>query len=188
MFVKRLLDLIFSFVFFLIFGWILIIISILIKISSKGPAIYWSKRVGINNNIFLMPKFRSMKINTPQVATDLLTNPDQYLTSVGRFIRKTSLDEIPQIYSVLKGDMSIVGPRPALFNEDLLIQRRTEKRIHLLKPGITGWAQINGRDNIKLDEKVKLDEYYLNHRSLKLDLYIILKTASKVVTADGVQH
>jgi len=164
---------------------------ILVKLTSKGPALYWSKRVGKNNQTFMMPKFRSMRIGTPQIATHLMNqqaNPNSYLTSVGSFIRKTSLDELPQFWSVLKGDMSIVGPRPALFNQDDLISLRTDKKVHTLKPGITGWAQINGRDEIPIPQKVELDEYYLKHQSFWFDIKIILLTAVKVLRRDNITH
>lgn len=164
---------------------------LLVKLSSAGPALYWSQRVGRENQLFLMPKFRSMRIGTPQIATHLMNqqaDPDAYLTPVGSFIRKTSLDELPQLWSVLKGDMSIVGPRPALFNQDDLIRLRTEKQVHTLKPGITGWAQINGRDEIHIPTKVTLDAYYLSHQSLWLDFKIILLTILKVLRRDNITH
>ncbi len=164
-----------------------VMISILIKITSKGPIIHWSKRVGHSNTLFLMPKFRTMSINTPQVATHLLQGQN-YLTPIGGLLRKTSLDELPQIYSVIVGDMSIVGPRPALFNQDDLIQLRTEKGVHLLTPGITGYAQINGRDEISIPEKVNYDAWYLKHRSVSLDLKIIFQTFFKVILRKGIQH
>jgi O-antigen biosynthesis protein WbqP len=164
---------------------------ILVKLTSQGNALFWSQRVGVNNQLFNMPKFRSMKINTPALATHVMNqqnNPNQYLTSVGAFIRKTSLDEIPQLWSVLKGDMSIVGPRPALFNQDDLIALRTEYGVHKLKPGITGWAQVNGRDEIPIPKKVELDVYYLKNQSFKLDCYIILLTIIKVLKRDNISH
>lgn len=164
---------------------------ILVKSTSNGSALYWSKRVGINNDLFVMPKFRSMKVNTPALATHLMneqTDAKQYLTSVGSFLRKTSLDEIPQLWSVLKGDMSIVGPRPALFNQGDLIAHRVECGVHKLKPGITGWAQVNGRDEIPIPQKVELDAYYLKHQSFWLDCHIIFLTALKVLRRDNVSH
>jgi O-antigen biosynthesis protein WbqP len=163
-------------------------ISILVKITSKGPVLYWSDRVGKNNKNFKMPKFRTMKADTPAVATHLLTNPDKHCTHVGRFLRKSSLDELPQLYSVLTGDMSFVGPRPALFNQDDLIQLRTKKGIHSLIPGITGWAQINGRDDLPIPEKVDLDEYYLNNRSFIFDLKTLFMTLLSVINSQGIQH
>lgn len=165
--------------------------ALIVKLTSAGPCLYKSKRVGMYNHLFDMPKFRSMKVDTPALATHIMnqqTDPNQYLTPVGSFIRKTSLDELPQLWSVLKGDMSIVGPRPALFNQDDLIALRTEQGVHILKPGITGWAQVNGRDELPIPEKVALDAYYLKHQSLRLDCYIILLTVFKVLKRDGVSH
>lgn len=188
---KRFFDLavvLVSLVFFIPF---VVITYLLVKTTSSGNAIYWSKRVGKHNLLFSMPKFRSMKVNTPVIATHIMNqqaNPNQYLTPVGSFIRKTSLDELPQLWSVLKGDMSIVGPRPALFNQDDLISLRTEHGVHVLKPGITGWAQVNGRDELPIPQKVMLDAYYLEHQSLWLDCYIILLTIFKVIKRDGVSH
>ena len=147
------------------------VVAIIIKITSRGHVLHWSDRVGLNNTIFKMPKFRTMKIDTPPVATHLLENPDQFLTKAGKFLRKTSLDELPQLCSILKGDMSFVGPRPALFNQHDLIDLRTMKGVHKLTPGLTGWAQINGRDDIPIPIKVDFDEYYMKHRSF----FLILK-------------
>ncbi len=166
----------------------MLIIGLLIKVTSPGPVIYWSDRVGLHNAIFKMPKFRSMKIGTPAVATHLLNNPGQYLTGIGIFLRKTSLDELPQLFSILKGDMSFVGPRPALFNQDDLVALRSERGIHQLKPGVTGWAQVNGRDDLTIPVKVELDKYYLEHRSFLLDIKILLMTFIRVVERDGVKH
>ncbi|MHB8828652.1 MAG: sugar transferase [Syntrophales bacterium] len=166
----------------------LIVIVVMVRLTSRGPAFYWSDRVGIGNGIFKMPKFRTMQIDTPAVATHLLTDPDKYLTPVGPFLRKSSLDELPQLWSVLKGDMSFVGPRPALFNQDDLIALRTEKGVHRLIPGITGWAQINGRDDIPIPKKVEFDEYYLHHRSFFFDLRILFLTLFKVFRAENVSH
>jgi O-antigen biosynthesis protein WbqP len=166
----------------------MLIIAVMVKISSSGPFLYWSDRIGINNEIFKMPKFRTMRIDTPAVATHLLEKPEIYLTSVGVFLRKYSLDEFPQLWNVVKGDMSFVGPRPALFNQDDLIELRTRKRVHELVPGITGWAQINGRDDIPIPLKVEYDEYYLKNKSFFFDLKIIFMTAIKVFKAEGVQH
>lgn len=185
---KRALDLILCFIAFLILGIPLFLVFIAVKVTSRGPALHWSKRIGQNNQIFLMPKFRSMKVDTPQVATHLLSNPKQYLTPIGGFIRKTSLDELPQLFSVLKGDMSFVGPRPALFNQDDLRDLRTQYGIEKLKPGITGWAQINGRDELPIPTKVELDRYYLLNRSVFLDLKILLLTVLKVIWREGVSH
>lgn len=164
---------------------------LLIKFTSKGPALYWSQRVGQDNIMFRMPKFRSMHVGTPQIATHLMnqqSNSSSFLTPVGSFIRKTSLDELPQLWSVLKGDMSIVGPRPALFNQKDLIALRTKYGVDKLKPGITGWAQVNGRDEVPIGQKVALDTYYLHHQSLFLDLKIIVLTAIKVLRRDNITH
>jgi O-antigen biosynthesis protein WbqP len=160
----------------------------MVKFSSKGPILYWSKRVGIHNSHFHMPKFRSMRINTPTKATHLLEKPDQYLTLIGGFIRKSSLDELPQLYSILVGHMSFVGPRPALFNQDDLIKLRTLKGVHILKPGLTGWAQVNGRDELPIPVKVAFDETYLHRRALFFDLHIIWLTILKVIKREGITH
>lgn len=186
--VKRIFDLILALILIFIFGIPMLIIAVLIKLVSKGPVIFWTDRVGVNNGIFKMAKFRTMKLNTPQVATHLMKNPGVYLIPGGGFLRKYSLDELPQLFNVLKRDMSFVGPRPALFNQDDLVELRTEKNIHTLTPGVTGWAQINGRDDLPIPIKVSYDEYYLNHRSFAFDLYIILLTAIKVIKREGVQH
>ena len=146
------------------------IVGLMVKLTSQGPALYWSDRVGVNNSIFRMPKFRTMHIDTPAVATHLMKNPDIYLTPIGSFLRKFSLDELPQLYSILKGDISFVGPRPALYNQDDLVELRTEKGIHRLIPGITGWAQVNGRDELPIPVKVEFDDYYLKNRSFIFDL------------------
>lgn len=188
---KKLFDMFLTLLGIIFLSPLLLTTYVLVKSSSKGPALYWSQRVGRHNKIFLMPKFRSMNIGTPQIATHLMNqqaHPDSFLTPVGSFIRKTSLDELPQLWSVLKGDMSIVGPRPALFNQEDLIALRTEKEIHLLKPGITGWAQINGRDEIPIPQKVALDTYYLEHQSVFLDFKIIGLTILKVLRRDNISH
>lgn len=164
------------------------LIALVVRWTSPGPALYWSDRIGRDNRIFKMPKFRSMRLDTPAVATHLLSDPDRYLTPVGSFLRKTSLDELPQLWSILKGDMSLVGPRPALFNQDDLIALRTEAGVHRLVPGLTGWAQIHGRDELPIPEKVRLDAEYLQQRSLALDLKIIFLTAWRVLRRDGVTH
>ncbi len=166
----------------------LLLIAVGIKLTSKGTVFYWSNRVGKNNEIFKMPKFRTMRIDAPAVATHLLEDPDQYVTGIGRILRKFSLDELPQLISIVKGDMSLVGPRPALFNQDDLIEQRTRKGIHRLTPGLTGWAQINGRDKLPVPEKVAYDNYYLLHQSISLDMKIILRTALKVIFCEGVTH
>ena len=165
-----------------------IVITVLVRSTSKGPALYWSDRVGKNNKIFKMPKFRSMLIDTPAVATHLLNNPDTYLSPIGGFLRRSSLDELPQLFSVLKGDMSFVGPRPALFNQDDLINLRTEKGVNKLLPGITGWAQVNGRDELSIPDKVALEVEYLNRQSFWFDMRILWMTFLKVVKRDGVSH
>jgi len=165
-----------------------IVITILVRLTSKGAVLYWSDRVGKNNKIFKMPKFRSMRVDTPSVATHLLDNPDIYLSPIGGFLRRSSLDEIPQLFSVLKGDMSFVGPRPALFNQDDLIALRTEKGVDKLLPGITGWAQVNGRDELSIPDKVTLDVEYLNRQSFWFDMKILWMTFLKVVKRDGVSH
>jgi O-antigen biosynthesis protein WbqP len=185
---KRLVDLILTLVATLLLLLPVFMVSVLIKLTSKGPVLYWSDRVGKNNAIFKMPKFRSMKVDTPVVATHLLVDPKSVLTPAGDLLRKSSLDELPQLWCILKGDMSFVGPRPALFNQDDLIALRTEKGIHKLVPGLTGWAQINGRDELLIPQKVALDVEYLNHQSLWLDIKIIWLTFIKVIKKDGVSH
>jgi len=166
----------------------LALLALLVRLTSQGPALYWSERVGKNNAIFLMPKFRTMRTGTPAVATHLLTNAQNYLTPIGALLRKTSLDELPQLWSILKGDMSFVGPRPALFNQHDLIELRTLHRIHALVPGLTGWAQINGRDELPIPQKVQLDLEYLQQQSFFFDLKIICLTAWKVFRRDGISH
>jgi O-antigen biosynthesis protein WbqP len=185
---KKIFDLLLSLCLIIVLSVPIFIIAVLVRLTSRGPALYWSDRVGVGNKIFKMPKFRTMRIDTPAVATHLLKEPDVYLTPIGHFLRKTSLDELPQLWSVLKGDMSFVGPRPALFNQDDLIKLRTEKEISKLQPGITGWAQINGRDDIQIPVKVEYDEYYMKHQSFFLDLRILWKTIFKVIKKEGVIH
>ena len=185
---KRLFDLILALVAVLLLLLPIIMVAVLVKLSSKGPVLYWSDRVGKNNIIFKMPKFRSMKVDTPAVATHLLTDSKSVLTPAGDFLRKLSLDELPQLWCILKGDMSFVGPRPALFNQDDLIALRTEKGVHALVPGLTGWAQINGRDELPIPKKVALDVEYLHHQSLWMDIKIIWLTFIKVIKKDGVSH
>lgn len=185
---KRPFDFVSASLLLLVLLPIILFISLLIKSTSSGPIFYISDRVGVKNSIFKMYKFRTMIIGTPPVATHLLTDPDRYLTPIGGFLRKTSLDELPQLYNILKGDMSVVGPRPALYNQDDLIELRTKKGIHKLIPGFTGWAQINGRDGLSIPEKVDFDEYYLKHQCFLLDLKIIWKTIFKVIKAEGVKH
>ena len=185
---KRLFDLTMSLSAAMVLAIPMLIVAILVKLTSPGPALYWSNRVGRNNEIFKMPKFRTMRIDTPAVATHLLNNPDRWLTPVGKFLRKSSLDELPQLWSILVGDMSVVGPRPALFNQDDLVALRTAKGVHMLTPGLTGWAQVNGRDELPIPVKVEFDEYYLKNHSFILDMKIIFQTAVKVVRREGVTH
>ncbi len=185
---KRILDLALTLFAGLVLLLPLIWVAIAVKMTSKGPVLYWSDRVGRNNQIFKMPKFRSMQVGTPAVATHLLSNPETYLTPIGSFLRKSSLDELPQLWSILKGDMSFVGPRPALFNQQDLIELRTQAGVHHLSPGLTGWAQVNGRDELPIPEKVALDVEYLHQQSLILDIKIIFLTAWKVIQRDNVSH
>jgi O-antigen biosynthesis protein WbqP len=186
--IKRVFDLVFSIFLLAIFCLPIVFIALSISITSKGPILYWSNRIGQKNKTFKMPKFRSMRIDTPAVATHLLSNPEQWLTPIGSFLRRSSLDELPQLWSIFKGDMSFVGPRPALFNQDDLMALRTEKGVHTLVPGLTGWAQVNGRDEIPIPQKVELDVEYLEKQSLVFDVKILWMTALKVVTKDGVTH
>jgi O-antigen biosynthesis protein WbqP len=165
-----------------------LLVAVAVRLTSKGPALYWSDRVGRNNVIFKMPKFRSMRVGTPAVATHLLADAASHLTPIGSFLRKSSLDELPQLWSILVGDMSFVGPRPALFNQQDLIALRTEQGVHTLVPGLTGWAQVNGRDELPIPEKVKLDVAYLQRQSLRLDIRILWLTLVKVLRRDGVSH
>jgi O-antigen biosynthesis protein WbqP len=167
---------------------VMLLVALAVRVTSTGPALYWSDRVGRDNAIFKMPKFRSMRLDTPAVATHLLTNPGQYLTPIGGFLRKSSLDELPQLLSILKGDMSFVGPRPALFNQHDLVDLRTQVGVHHLVPGLTGWAQINGRDELPIPKKVALDVQYLQRQSALFDLKILFLTAIKVLRRDGVSH
>ena len=185
---KRLFDLAVALVAAVFLALPIVITALAVRLTSPGPALYWSNRVGRHNRIFKMPKFRSMRIDTPAVATHLLQNPEQWLTPIGSFLRKSSLDELPQLWSILKGDMSFVGPRPALFNQDDLIALRTEKGLHELVPGLTGWAQVNGRDELPIPQKVQLDVEYLERRSLLFDIKILWMTALKVLARDGVSH
>ena len=166
----------------------IIMVALLVRITSIGPVLYWSDRVGRCNHLFRMPKFRTMRVDTPAVATHLLADPEQFLTPVGSFLRKSSLDELPQLWSIIQGDMSFVGPRPALFNQDDLVALRTQYGVDKLVPGLTGWVQINGRDELPIPEKVKLDVDYLHQQSFTLDLKIILMTFLKVLRRDGIKH
>jgi len=185
---KRLFDISLSITLCCVLLPIIVLTYFLVRVTSSGPGIYWSMRVGKNNQLFSMPKFRSMRKDTPALATHLLQNPQSFLSPIGSFIRKTSLDELPQLWSILKGDMSFVGPRPALFNQDDLIAKRTELGIEGLTPGLTGWAQINGRDELDITTKVELDYDYLKRKSFRFDLYILWCTARKVISSDGVKH
>jgi O-antigen biosynthesis protein WbqP len=186
--VKRCLDLILVLLASLVLVWPMLLLGAAVRITSKGPALYWSQRVGQHNSIFLMPKFRSMRIETPAVATHLLERPEQWLTPIGSFLRKTSLDELPQLWCILKGDMSFVGPRPALFNQHDLISLRTEYGVHALVPGLTGWAQINGRDEISIVEKVQFDTQYLKEMKTSFDLMILWRTFLQIIRSKGVSH
>lgn len=185
---KRLFDLLLSMIFLLLLSPVMIVISILVKLTSKGPAFYATDRVGINNTIFRMYKFRTMRIDTPQLATHLMAEPEKFLTPIGDLLRKTSLDELPQLVNILKGEMSFVGPRPALFNQDDLVKLRTNKGVHKLVPGLTGWAQIMGRDELPIPAKVDYDEYYLNKRSFMFDMKILFITVARVILQKGVDH
>jgi O-antigen biosynthesis protein WbqP len=186
--IKRFFDFLLAFfaILFLIIP--ILVVAIMVRLTSVGPVLYWSDRVGRNNHIFKMPKFRTMRVNTPAVATHLLSDPQRYLTPIGSFLRKSSLDELPQLWSIIKGDMSFVGPRPALFNQGDLVALRTENGVDKLLPGLTGWAQINGRDELPIPIKVKLDVEYLHKQSFFLDLKIIFLTFLKVLRRDGIQH
>lgn len=185
---KRILDILLGIVAGVLLLLPITLIGLAVRITSPGPAFYWSDRVGRNNSIFKMPKFRSMQVGTPAVATHLLSDPDAYLTPIGSFLRKSSLDELPQLWSILVGDMSFVGPRPALFNQGDLIALRTEQGVYRLLPGLTGWAQVNGRDEIPIPEKVALDADYMRRQSVGFDIYIIWLTFIKVIRKEGVSH
>ena len=185
---KRFFDLTVALVAVVFLALPILVLVLAVRLTSPGPALYWSDRVGRLNRIFKMPKFRSMRIDTPAVATHLLWDPEQWLTPIGSLLRKSSLDELPQLWSILKGDMSFVGPRPALFNQVDLIALRTEKGVHELVPGLTGWAQVNGRDELPIPHKVELDADYLQRRSFLFDLKVLWMTALKVLARDGVSH
>jgi O-antigen biosynthesis protein WbqP len=185
---KRVFDICLGCLAALFFFIPVLLLAITVRLTSKGPALYWSDRVGLNNVIFKMPKFRSMRVGTPAVATHLLADANSHLTPIGSFLRKSSLDELPQLWSILAGHMSFVGPRPALFNQQDLIALRTEQGVHTMLPGLTGWAQINGRDELPIPEKVKLDLFYLQHQSLWFDIRILWMTFVKVLRRDGVSH
>jgi O-antigen biosynthesis protein WbqP len=185
---KRCFDLSLAIILSFLFIWLIIMVAIVVRVSSKGPVLYWSSRIGVNNQLFKMPKFRTMSPNAPVLATHLIENPNVFLSPVGAFLRRFSLDELPQLFSILKGEMSFVGPRPALFNQDDLIALRTEMGVNRLVPGVTGWAQVNGRDDLSVSEKVNLDEEYLNRQSFWFDLKIIWITLLKVLQSEGVSH
>lgn len=185
---KRVFDFLVASFAFVVLATPMVVIALAVRLTSEGPALYWSQRVGRLNEVFLMPKFRTMRINTPAVATHLLVDPSRHMTPIGGFLRKTSLDELPQLWSILKGDMSLVGPRPALYNQNDLIAARTEKGVHVLTPGLTGWAQVNGRDELEIPVKVDFDAEYLKKRSLRFDLRILFLTAIRVLGARGVSH
>lgn len=185
---KRCVDLLAACAGLIVLAPVFLLCMVAVRLTSPGPIFYASDRIGTHNSHFMMLKFRTMRVNTPQMATHLMTDPDAYLTPIGAFFRKTSLDELPQLINVLKGEMSLVGPRPALFNQDDLIELRTGKGIHVLTPGLTGWAQINGRDELPIPVKVEYDEYYLQNRSFLLDMKIILLTVLKTLRREGVHH
>jgi O-antigen biosynthesis protein WbqP len=186
--VKRVFDLLLALAAAVVLALPVLLVAVLVRLTSSGPALYWSERMGRHNKIFKMPKFRSMRIGTPAVATHLLQDPKVYLTPIGSFLRKSSLDELPQLWSILMGDMSFVGPRPALFNQHDLIALRTEHGVHELVPGLTGWAQVNGRDELPIPDKVKLDVEYLQWQSLGFDVRILWMTFVKVLRREGVTH
>jgi len=188
MFLKRVCDIALAIPALAILALPILVVALAVRATSKGPVLYWSQRVGRGNHLFQMPKFRTMRINTPVVATHLLDDPVKHLTPIGSFLRKTSLDELPQLWCILNGDMSFVGPRPALFNQDDLIAARTVQNVHSLSPGLTGWAQVNGRDELTIPDKVALDVEYLKRQSFVFDLRILCLTAIKVLGAAGVQH
>jgi O-antigen biosynthesis protein WbqP len=186
--VKRVFDIVAAIVALLLLAVPTLVISLIIKFTSDGPIIHWSKRIGKSNTMFFMAKFRTMRIDAPQVATHLMKDPQKYVTGIGKILRKLSLDELPQLYNILKGDISFVGPRPALFNQDDLRALRTQRGIHRLVPGLTGWAQINGRDELPIPVKVSFDEEYLNRASFMFDMKIIFLTLVKVISGEGVSH
>ena len=185
---KRAFDLCLALAAAVVLALPILVVALLVRLTSPGPALYWSDRVGRHNRIFRMPKFRSMRIGTPAVATHLLQSPESYLTPIGSFLRKSSLDELPQLWSILRGDMSFVGPRPALFNQDDLVAQRTALGVDALVPGLTGWAQVNGRDELPIPQKVALDAEYLRHKSLVFDIRILALTFIRVIRRDNVTH
>ena len=185
---KRLFDLVLAALASLILIIPCAVVAVMVRITSPGPILYWSDRVGRGNSIFKMPKFRSMRVETPALATHLLTDPDSHLTPVGSFLRKSSLDELPQLWSIIKGDMSFVGPRPALYNQQDLIELRTQSGVHVLVPGLTGWAQVNGRDELPIPQKVTFDTEYLRRKSIIFDIRILFLTLLKVIMRNDVTH
>ena len=185
---KKILDILLSSILLIFLSFPMLLVALIIFISSKGPIIFWSKRVGKNGKLFRMPKFRSMIVDTPQVATHLMNNPEEFLFPFGRFLRRTSLDELPQLFSILKGDMSFVGPRPALFNQKDLIELRNKNGLSDLLPGLTGWAQVNGRDELSIPEKVSFDVEYLARKSFLFDLKIIWLTIIRVISTQDISH
>ena len=185
---KRFFDITTALLLFAILSLPMCLLALLVKLTSQGAVLYWSDRVGRDNKIFKMPKFRTMRVDTPPMATHLMAEPERFLTPMGGFLRKTSLDELPQLFSILRRDMSFVGPRPALFNQDDLITLRTAKGIHRITPGLTGWAQVNGRDDLPIPIKVEYDEYYLNHHSFAFDIKILFMTALQALTGKGISH
>lgn len=185
---KRVIDLCFAVLVLAVGSVPLLLVALAVKLTSRGPVLYWSERVGADNRLFRMPKFRSMRVGTPALATHLLKSPEAYLTPIGSFLRRTSLDELPQIWSILRGDMSLVGPRPALFNQHDLVALRTQLGVHRLRPGLSGWAQVNGRDELPLEQKVALDAEYLRRQSLLFDLRILAATAVKVLRREDIAH
>lgn len=185
---KRAFDIVSSLLLIFLLSPLFLALALGVKLSSRGKILHWSRRVGRNNKLFLMPKFRTMRTDTPQLPTHLLSNPAAYLSPIGSLLRRTSLDELPQLFSILKGDLSLVGPRPALFNQEDLVALRTERGIHSLVPGLTGWAQVNGRDELPNPVKVQFDYEYLQRRSIRFDLAIICMTIGKVLYQEGVHH
>ena len=185
---KRLFDFLISAILIILLAILMVLVAIAVRLTSKGPILYWSNRIGKCNVTFKMPKFRTMRVDTPAMATHLMTNPEQFLSPIGKLLRKYSIDEFPQLFSILKGDMSFVGPRPALFNQDDLIALRTKKGVDRLIPGLTGWVQVNGRDELPIPEKVELDVEYMERKSLWFELYIIWLTVIKIVRRDGITH
>lgn len=185
---KRVIDLVLGSLASLVLAIPFVLVAILVRATSRGPILYWSDRIGHHNRIFRMPKFRTMRVDTPVLATHLLADAHRYLTPVGAFLRRSSLDELPQLWSILRGDMSFVGPRPALFNQDDLVALRTELGVHELVPGLTGWAQIHGRDELSIPDKVRFDAEYLARRSVPFDFWILLLTVRRALRGEGVSH